>query len=90
MNCEVLFVHKNIRYKIININETNYIFDQDHPFLVFFSPFLNWMKLHTVYKITDKDKIEQLAEKNNKKVGFGIAMFNRILKGWFQEDNDPK
>lgn len=46
------------------------------PSLVFFFPLLNWMRPHTVYKVTDMDQLEQLKmAQGTTKVGFGIAMF---------------
>lgn len=73
---EVHHIHKNTRYRIINVNGNSYIFDLDRPFLVFFFPFLNWIKTHTIYRITDMAKLEQLRTvESRSKIGFGIAMF---------------
>ena len=76
MLSEVHFIHKNIRYRIITVYDKHYIFDLDRPFLVFFFPFLNWIKTHTIYEIKDMVQLEQLRTvESSSKIGFGIAMF---------------
>ncbi len=57
----------------MTVNGKHYIFDQDRPYLVFFFPFLNWMKSHIVYKVSDPVKLEQLKViKNENKLGTGL------------------
>ncbi|WP_026909135.1 DUF443 family protein [Paucisalibacillus globulus] len=76
MLSEVHHIHKNMRYRIIKVDNTYYIFDLDRPFLVFFFPFLNWIKTHTIYEIKDMAQLEQLRTvESSSKIGFGIAMF---------------
>lgn len=74
MKGEVLHIHRNIRYRLISINDTRYIVDLDYPLLVFFFPFLNWMKSHVVYKIIDENQLEQLKviKSTDTKVGYTL------------------
>jgi uncharacterized membrane protein (TIGR01218 family) len=76
MFSEVHHIHKNMRYRMIKSDNSYYVFDLDSSFLVFFFPFLNWMKSHIVYKVSDNDKLEQLNVMENKnKLGAGLLLF---------------
>jgi uncharacterized membrane protein (TIGR01218 family) len=84
MNSEVLLIHRNNRYKIITIHNAQYIFDLDRTFIGYLFPFLNWMKSHTVYKITNESDLEKLrVDTSNTKVGFGLAIFMGGLSIFF-------
>lgn len=59
LECEAEHVFKNIRYKIIRVNEDYYILDMDQSIWTIIFPFLFWFIPHTVYKI-DRYTFEEL------------------------------
>lgn len=68
MNCEVQHIDKNIRYRILIINEEHYILDLERSFLSIIFPFLFWMFPSTVFKVEDLNIVEQLKEPKREKV----------------------
>ena len=62
MDCEVSFtaMPMRLRYKVLTINQDHYIIDSDKPLWVLLFPFFYWLILHTVYKIEDKEVLQQI------------------------------
>lgn len=59
---------KNIRYKLMNVENEYYILDQDKPIWAILFPFIFWLKSHTVYQI-DQAIFERLKQPEEKKTG---------------------
>ena len=84
MDCEVNYtaMSMRIRYKILTIDDEDYIIDADRPLWVLFIPFAYWLIPHTVYKINDKDSLKQIKDPKVKQAkssyinifGVGITM----------------
>src|SRR5690625_7706611 len=49
-----------LRYKVLTINQDNYIIDSDKPLWVLLFPFFYWLIPHTVYKIEDEEALQQI------------------------------
>src|SRR5690625_34670 len=62
VDCEVRFtaMPMRLRYKILTINQDNYIIDSDKPLWVLLFPFFYWLIPHTVYKIEDEEVLQQI------------------------------
>lgn len=60
MNCEVQHLNKNMRYRILIINEEYYILDMERSFWKVIFPFFFWMFPSPVYKVEDRIIIDQL------------------------------
>src|SRR5690625_6386056 len=62
VDCEVRFtaMRMRLRYKILTINQDNYIIDSDKPLWVLLFPFFYWLIPHTVYKIEDEEVLQQI------------------------------
>src|SRR5690625_354906 len=62
VDCEVRFtaMPMRLRYKILTINQDNYIIDSDKPLWVLLFPFFYWLIPHTVYKIEDEEALQQI------------------------------
>lgn len=67
MNCEVQRLEDNIRYRILIINEEQYVLDMEQSFWKIIFPFLFWMLPSTVYKVEDPFILEQLKKPNKEK-----------------------
>lgn len=76
MEAKVSHIHKNLRYRIMTVNDKHYIFDLDRPYLVFFFPILNLIKTNTVYETKDMAQLKQLRTIDSRSnIGFGLTMF---------------
>lgn len=64
VNGEVILtaLSMRFRYKIISIDDENYIVDVDRPFWIIFFPLIYWLIPHTVYKINDQNTLTQIKE----------------------------
>lgn len=67
MNCEVQRLEDNIRYRILIINEEQYVLDMEQSFWKIIFPFLFWMLPSTVYKVEDPIILERLKKPNKEK-----------------------
>lgn len=67
MKCEVQLLEDNIRYRILIINDEQYILDMEGSILKSVFPFLNWVLTSTVFKVEDAI-IERLKTSSRKKV----------------------
>ena len=65
MISEVERPNKNIRYKLVNVEDEYYILDQDRPIWLILFPFVYWFKSHWVYQINQPtyEKLKQPDEK---------------------------
>jgi len=84
---EVERPNKNIRYKLVNVEDEYYILDQDRPIWLILFPFVYWFKSHLVYQINQAtyEKLKQPDEKKRGKwemilpVAFISPFLGRIL-----------
>lgn len=60
MKCTVFGVFKNIRYRILIIDDKQYIIDLGRSFWRFLFPFLFWVFPSPVYNVDDPDIVEKL------------------------------
>ncbi|CDQ38555.1 hypothetical protein M948_05025 [Virgibacillus sp. CM-4] len=61
MKCEIQRVNKNIRYRILSINNNDYyLVDMGQSLWKILFPFLFWIFPHTVYKIDDEDMLRNI------------------------------
>ncbi|WP_040981892.1 DUF443 family protein [Oceanobacillus jeddahense] len=67
MNCEVQHLAKNIRYRILVINDEHYILDMERSFWKIIFPFLFWIVPSSIFKLEDQDIVEQLKAPKRKK-----------------------
>lgn len=88
VNCEVEFVSKNRRYRIINTNGKYYVLDIENSIWPIFIPFLFWLIPQTIYKI-DYNTVEKLRNPSSGTNNLmpimilgigGSAVLSRILK----------
>src|SRR5690625_2418947 len=49
-----------LRYKVLTINQDNYIIDSDKPLWILLFSFFYWLIPHTVYKIEDEEALQQI------------------------------
>ncbi|MFD1414138.1 DUF443 family protein [Oceanobacillus jeddahense] len=67
MNCEVQHLAKNIRYRILVINDEHYILDMERSFWKIIFPFLFWIVPTSIFKLEDQDIAKQLKAPKRKK-----------------------
>ena len=68
MKCKVNAIKGNLRYRILTINNENYIFDMGQSFWRFLFPVFAWIFPHIVYKVNDEEKVfEKLGASTNLK-----------------------
>src|SRR5699024_315794 len=87
MICEVERPNKNIRYKLVSVEDEYYILDQDRPIWLILFPFVYWFKSHIVYQINQAtyEKLKQPDEKKRSKwemispVAFTSPFLGRFL-----------
>lgn len=60
MKCNVQGVFKNIRYRILEINDEEYILDMGNSIWKIIFPFLHWLLPNPVYKIDNHEIVEKL------------------------------
>ena len=60
MNGKVQGVYKNLRYRILIIEEERYILDMGRSFWKILFPFFYWMLPNTAYKVNDHELIEKI------------------------------
>ncbi|MGY0691193.1 DUF443 family protein [Virgibacillus sp. FSP13] len=60
MRCMVYGVFKNLRYRILIIDERQYIIDMGRSFWKFLFPFVFWMFPNPVYRVDDPNIVEKL------------------------------
>lgn len=65
---EVERPNKNIRYKLVNVEDEYYILDQDRPIWLILFPFVYWFKSHMAYQI-NQATYERLKQPDEKKKG---------------------
>jgi len=65
MKCKVSAIKGNLRYRILTINNKNYIFDMGQSFWRFLFPVFAWIFPHTVYKVNDDRSLGQLEASSN-------------------------
>ena len=65
---EVERPNKNIRYKLVKINDEYYVLDQDRPIWLILFPFIYWFKSHLVYQINES-AYKRLKHANEEKGG---------------------
>ncbi|MBO1002265.1 DUF443 family protein [Pseudogracilibacillus auburnensis] len=70
MKCKVEHVYKNIRYKILNINEDIYILDMGKYIWLFLFPFVFWFIPHKAYKI-DNATFKRIQMPKNERMSVG-------------------
>lgn len=59
MNNKVRNIHKNARYKVLEVDEEYYILDMTSTYWLFILPFLNWFFSHKAYRI-DKSILKEI------------------------------
>ncbi|MEJ8778597.1 DUF443 family protein [Pseudogracilibacillus sp. ICA-222130] len=79
---EVERPNKNIRYKLVKINDEYYILDQDKPMWLILFPFVYWFKSHLVYQINEAT-YERLKHAEEKKSGKWEIVLPVVLIGPF-------
>jgi|SRR5690625_926409 len=60
MHCKVNGVWKNLRYRILTIDNQTYILDMGQFFWKFFFPFYFWILPNKVYQVNNQEIIEEL------------------------------
>lgn len=60
MNCEVHGVYKNLRYRILVIDNQTYILDLGRSFWKILFPFFIWMFPNPVFKVEDQNIVEKI------------------------------
>jgi len=60
MNCKVHGVFKNLRYRILIIDDEQYILDMGHSLWKLLFPFFFWMLPNPVFKVDDLNIVEKL------------------------------
>jgi uncharacterized membrane protein (TIGR01218 family) len=68
------YIHKNVRYRILTINNENYIVNLGRPFLVFLFPFIYWLYPQTVYKLNDELMFKKLKAPEIKNSMFNLSI----------------
>ncbi|MGY0691194.1 DUF443 family protein [Virgibacillus sp. FSP13] len=82
MNCKVQGASKNLRYRVLTINEETYILDLWGSFWKIIFPFFFWMLPNRVYRVDDPNIVEKLqtsevnqtATGHNSILGAGIGL----------------
>lgn len=64
MECEVFGVYKNLRYRILTIDNETYILDMGKPKWKVLFPLLNWILPHIVYKVNNQELIKKIMNRN--------------------------
>ncbi|MDY0404077.1 DUF443 family protein [Virgibacillus sp. 179-BFC.A HS] len=59
LDCEIKNMHKNVRYRILIVNDKKYILDMGKSFLKILFPFTFWILPNTVYRIENENDLEQ-------------------------------
>lgn len=90
MNCEVHAVYKNPRYRILSIDDKQYIVDAGRHFWNILFPFFHWIFPNRVFKVDDPNIIEKLKSPETKRTntgnagtlgaGIGIALSTLVLE----------
>src|SRR5699024_4709822 len=65
MKCKVKRIKKNLRYRILTINDENYILDMGQSFWRFLIPAFAWIFPHTVYKVNREETLEKIEAPTN-------------------------
>ncbi|WP_152655070.1 DUF443 family protein [Oceanobacillus sp. CFH 90083] len=101
MNGKVQGVYKNLRYRVLIINEERYILDLGKSFWKFLIPFFYWIFPNTAYKVNDHESIEKIKTpevKQDKKSwngvlagGIGVIIANLLqpLVNYFDIESTP-
>jgi len=71
MNCKVHGVFKNLRYRILIIDDEQYILDMGHSLWKLLFPFLFWMLPNPVFKVDDLNIVEKLKSSQVKQTKTG-------------------
>src|SRR5699024_32993 len=102
MNCKVHGVYKNIRYRILVIDNQTYILDLGRSSWLILFPFFFWMFPNPVFKVEDQEIVEKLktpeVKQANNTGGLGllsggiavlIANLLRPLTDYFDIQSSP-
>lgn len=65
MKCKVKRIKKNLRYRILTINNENYILDIGQSFWKFLFPAFAWIFPYTVYKVDCEETLEKIEASSN-------------------------
>lgn len=72
MNCEVQDLYNNKRYKILIVDDQQYILDMEQSFWKVIFPFLFWMFPCKVFKVEEQAIVNQLRESKREKTKSSI------------------
>ncbi|MFB1051938.1 DUF443 family protein [Paraliobacillus sp. JSM ZJ581] len=101
MECEVHYVIKNVRYRLLKVEGKTYLLDMDRSIWITLFPFLIWSLPNPLYQIDQEELNEKLQISNNKKkinkgntlllsgVGIFIANLLRPLGDYFNVSSTP-
>ncbi|WP_152655069.1 DUF443 family protein [Oceanobacillus sp. CFH 90083] len=100
MNFEVQRLAKNLRYRILIINDEQYILDMERSFWKIIFPFLFWMVPSPIFKVEDQDIVEQLKTSKKEKAesstiislggfAYAIGILLAPLMGYFEIPSSP-
>lgn len=102
MECKVFGVYKNLRYRILVVNNETYILDLGHSIWKILFPFLFWVFRNPVYKVdqetADKVKTPEINQKESESsglmwIGSGIAVLLanliRPFMNYFDIESSP-
>lgn len=79
MKCIVHGVYMNLRYRIVTIDEKDYIVDLGDSIWKILFPFLYWILPNTAYKVNDYELIEKIKAP---KVKRNQRLVKDCLRGW--------
>ncbi|OEH54452.1 hypothetical protein AQ616_11885 [Oceanobacillus sp. E9] len=81
MKCNVRGVFKNIRYRILEINDEEYILDMGNSIWKIIFPFLHWILPNPVYKINNEivDKLAVPEREQPKTISAGTGALGGLI-----------
>ncbi|WP_251046018.1 MULTISPECIES: DUF443 family protein [unclassified Oceanobacillus] len=81
MKCNVQGVFKNIRYRILEINDEEYILDMGNSIWKIIFPFLHWILPNPVYKINNEivDKLAVPEREQPKTISAGTGALGGLV-----------
>ena len=65
MKCKISVIKGNLRYRILTINNKNYILDMGKSFWSYLLPALSWVIPHTVYEVNDEKILKKIETSSN-------------------------
>src|SRR5699024_12582909 len=60
MKCKISVIKGNLRYRILTINNKNYILDMGKSLWSYLLPALSWVIPHTVYEVNDEKIVRKI------------------------------